>query len=159
MSKRSSKKSISSSQRGKTTRGSSSTLTNSHHSSVGSERSLQSDRALSLAALNDCVAKGTGKNSIPCATLSFITLCVIIHLQVFDLAILRANKGCLGLYQVFYLQVSTHIYIYVYLFCQKTTEKKQSFKIKVDDRVHMCAIASRPASCGGSSRSVLEMLP
>ena len=73
--------------------------------SVGRE---QSGRALSIGALNECVNEGTGTHSIPWTSLTLVVLCVIIHLQIVNIPKLKVSKGCVGLYQVFYFQVSVY---------------------------------------------------
>lgn len=61
--------------------------------------------ALSLWALNECVGQGTGPHRLPIGTILVVAVCIIIHLPMVDVPMLQVNNACLGLYQVFYLQV------------------------------------------------------
>lgn len=44
--------------------------------------------------------------TIPGGTLLVVAICLIIHLELIDIQRLYVKNACLGLYQIFYLQVS-----------------------------------------------------
>lgn len=70
---------------------------------------VSADLVLSSQSLECCLSK----TLIPFATLSIIALCIFIYTQLYDMKFFYVRNACLGLYQVFYYEVSYHVSVLI----------------------------------------------